>query len=349
MANRRFIRCVGLFCWAMFIGSTSAHASQLEINIKGTRYQSVSVDKILDGQAPSFWDIPQSLPVAEFVIPGGPSNVGAQLVNVSLGGTSVKLPITVKGMIYKLSSNVGSADNASGAAVSQVFGDSVLVTGSNAGNKIIELDRLENPITHFRPYLSEINESEWIDAFKNAKAKKGRYQGSIPIIAFYDYIRDGIRIRYTLTFSLSVVVNYAPQFLFDVVVEGNNRMEVKYHYPLKVSGETTYEITAKGFFTNGVWIGLVDPEGSYFSLKNASGDKEIKYSVICMTGCDGERIFIDEGKKNIGFMNNRSSMIGSNTERATATLKVSFNPVAEPEFRGETYFGKFILMFEARI
>ncbi|MBE8574170.1 hypothetical protein [Vibrio sp. OPT18] len=322
-------------------------ASQIEVKMQGQEFQRVSLDNITDGQAPSYWELPLRLPAAQSVIPGGVTNNGARTVDVSSNGVFVSLPITVKGMVYRLSSRAATFVESSGLANVGGDGNEVLVTGMGAGNKQIELEKLESPITHFRPYLESVDGIAWMNAFKGSP--KGIYQGVLPITAFYDYVRDGIRVRYTLSFSLSVVVDYTPTFLHSIDVSDDHIMAVKHHYPLKVSGETTYTVTATGYFTNGILVSLLAPEsGDYFSLKSASGEKEIKYNVTCMSGCEGETQYIIDGISNI--TSDRPAVISAvNTDRAIAKIKVDFAPVSELEFSGETYTGKFVLMFEARV
>lgn len=324
-------------------------AAEFSASIKGRQVQWLSLSSVTEGQAPSYWDIPLNLPAARTVIPGGVTNTEAQRITVSFGSKAVQLPITIKGMSYRVSS-VASEATIPGSSKTTRAGNEVFVTGNGIGDKAVTLNALESPITHYRPYLSTIDSAVWDLAFKNANAPKGRYQGTLPVTALYDYIRDGVRIRYTLVFSLTVKVDYTPQFLHEITVAGNDAMILEYHYPLKVSGRTSYEVTASGYFADGVWVGLVGPDsGEHFSLKSATTDKAIKYSVICRQGCVGDNRIIANGQPIINTTTKRARIEASEVERARATLEVSFDPISELEFKGDTYTGKFTLLFEARI
>ncbi|MCX2790691.1 hypothetical protein [Vibrio sp. Sgm 5] len=317
---------------------------------KGGRLQWLSLNNVSGGQVPSYWDIPPELPVAEAVIPGGVTDTGAKTLSVSFNGKSVGLPITIKGMIYRLSSAASTSVNTSGTATTTGSSNERQVSGRGVGNQIIHLDTLESPITHYRPLIGAIDERAWMNAFKAANATKGKYIGTMQVTAMYDYIRGGIRIRHTLVFPLTVTVDYEPQFLTDVVVTGNNVMEKTYHQGLKVSGKTTYQIVATGYFVDGVEMGLVAPVGSdHFALKSATTSKEIRYSVMCSLGCSENRTIIDKGTPVTNTTTKKTLIDATDVDRVEARIEVGFAPIAEADYAGDTYTGAFTLIFEARI
>ncbi len=326
-------------------------ASEFSATVRGDRFQWESLNTISDGMVPSYWDLPLNLPVAHAVIPGGVANASSQTLFVSSNGKTVSLPITIKGMVYRVSSVASSINDASGNAVTTSAGNEVTVAGTGAGKLRVELSKLESPITHFRPLISNIDEDAWVQAFRSAGAGKGVYNGSLPIVATYDYLRDGVRIRNTLTFALSVSINYAPQFINTLEVDGLNSMKLEYHSGFLVSGKTSYDITATGYFNNGIQVGLIAPANGYFSLA-ASGDKlgkEILYSVRCTLGCESNHDFILDGAPQINTSSNYAIISGGDPTQANARLEVRFDPVSLDEYKGDTYSGHFVLVFEARM
>lgn len=339
--------CAVILFVTMPLCSWSAEFSAIT---KGERLQWLSLSNVSGGQSPSYWDIPFELPVADAVIPGGVTDSGTKTLSVFFNGKSVDLPITIKGMIYRLSSAGLASVNSSGTATTTGSSNVWQVSGQGIGNQIIHLDALESPITHYRPLIGTIDGRAWMNAFKAVNATKGKYIGTMQVTAMYDYIRGGIRIRHTLVFPLTVTVDYEPQFLTDVVVTGNNVMEKTYHQGLKVSGKTTYQIVATGYFLNGVEVGLVAPVGSdHFALKSATTSKEIRYSVMCSLGCSENRTIIDNGTPVTNTTTKKTLIDATDVDRVEARIEVGFAPIAEADYAGDTYTGAFTLIFEARI
>ncbi len=348
MSHRAF-RCLIVAMLMMMHFGVSA--SEFSAIVRGERFQWESLGTVSEGMAPSYWDLPLNLPVAQSVIPGGVANASSQTLLVSSNGSTVSLPITIKGMVYRVSSVTSSMNDASGNAVATIAGNEVTVVGTGAGKLRISLSQVESPITHFRPLISTIDEDAWEQAFKSVGAEKGVYNGSLPIVATYDYFRNGIRIRNTLTFALSVSIDYAPQFINTLEVDGLDSMTLEYHPGFLVSGKTSYDITATGYFNNGIQVGLIAPTNGYFSLI-ASGDnvgKEIRYSVRCSLGCESNQDFILEGEPQINTSSSYAVISGTDPTRATARLDVTFEPVSLHDYKGDIYRGQFVLVFEARL
>lgn len=341
-----------LLCAVMLFSGwhVTGDAAQVEGRITGDKWYWVSANTQSSGVVPSLWDIPVSLPVADSVILGSVLNQAEQTITLRSGGTSVELPITVKGMQYRLSSFAGMSSATGGDADISIDGDFAVVTGSGVSDKTIKLKQTETPFTHYRPILLPIDTNAWIQAFSRANAERGRYQGVVPIVAVYDYVRDGVRARLVLNLTLTIIIDYAPEVLSNIEVSPDDIMTATYHYPSLVSGETTYTVTATGYFTDGVSIGLVSPTGKpYFSLTSTElgNTDEIKYSVRCTSGCTGQEVLIDDGVPKIDNANNRAQITAVKTKQAVARLRVSFD--RKPLVKNGTYSGSFVLMFEARI
>lgn len=328
----------------------ASHAAHVEGRITGDKWYWASAEAQSSGVVPSLWEIPVSLPVADSVILGGALNSTEQTITMSSRGTSVALPISVKGMQYRLSSVAESRNTPGGDASTSVNGNEAEVLGDGVSNLSIKLKQTETPFTHYRPVLAPIDTNAWVQAFSRANAERGIYHGVMPVVAVYDYIRDGIRARQVLNFTLKLTVDYGPEILSEVTVSPNNTMTATYHYPDLVSGELTYTVTATGYFTDGVWMGLVAPtEKPYFSLTSSDPDNtdEIKYTVQCTSGCSGKDLLIDDGVPKIDNSNNRAQITAVKAKQAVAQLRVNFD--RKPLVKSDYYSGSFVLMFEARI
>ncbi|YCO02442.1 hypothetical protein ACB087_10140 (plasmid) [Vibrio sp. VNB-15] len=333
---------------------SAAQAVTMTAEIKGDQLRWQSADAIGSDLGPSLWELPVNLPVAEKIIVGGVLNHSAQTVVLrgASGAKTVSVPVTVKGMVYRLSSHAGDAASTGGSAgvVTSVKNTLVQVTGSGIGNRSVTLEKTSSPITHYRPVLAAINTTAWTNAFKNSGVNAGRYYGTLPITAVYDYVRDGIRIRHTLPFSLTIMVEYSALRLTTVEIDDRHEMTATYHYPSEVSGETTYTITATGYFPGGVLMGLVAPTGGrdYFSLRSdkAENPKEIRYNVTCTMGCSEGQQLIVNGEPRVNTDRDFALIDAVTPERTTAKLKVDFGRINQADVAGDTYRGSFTLMFK---
>ncbi|HIF9482763.1 TPA: hypothetical protein ACX6SV_003154 [Photobacterium damselae] len=344
---------ISFILMTLFINCNYVLASNVSANITGEQFSWDSASITPQGVLPSLWDIPALLPPASQVILGGPTSVAEQTINISgPDGKSISLPITVKGVQYRLSSYSNNESISDGTSTAEINGLENTVIGSGISNVMIHLSKTESPFTHVRPVLAPINTDSWINAFKIAKASNGHYNGSLIINVPYDYYRGGVRIRNTLAIPITLSINYTSQILNNVVITGTDSMVTTYHYPLLVSGETTYTVTSTGYFTNGIWMGLVPPSNgeNYYSLSssNPNNTDEIKYNVTCISGCDGaNNQIIINGVPQINNTTKRVKILGTNTTQSIARLKVDFNRI--PIVSNDTYTGKIILTFEVNI
>ncbi|MGR5235677.1 hypothetical protein [Vibrio alfacsensis] len=339
-------------------GSYSASAAEIAAKITGDRLQWLSANSQGDDLVPSAWDLPHNLPAASKWVPGGPINDAP--ISLTFNGVGVEGSLTlnsfleVRGIDYQSAPIDSATDITGSSSVTSLNGNSVTVIGAGIANKRLTLSELGTPFTHIRPVI-KLNEAVLIHAFKDSTLSQGRYQSQTLVKVQYDYYRNGIRIRNTLSYPLSVVVHYHPAELLTIDVSPNNVIEPRYHgHPnIKVSGETQYTITATGTFVNGIWVGLRAPAAGepYFRLKpeDMSDTTEIKYDVTCIDGCDGANIaFIQDGIGQINDSTNRAKINARNgTTAATAVIKVGFNDKPLADLSHGTYQGSFILVFEA--
>ena len=322
------------------------------LTAKGVTWQ--SAQHTAEGVVPAIWDVPLSLPAAEKVIPGGPASTAEQSFTLSGPGGTVSVPVTISGLSYRLSSNVGVADTSgSKATISEA---SAVVNGAGTGNKVVTLSSLSSPFTHYRPILKADTTDTWLARFKAAGLSTGTYQGVINYLVPYNYYRNGVLVRNTLQGSLAVKLAYKPAQLSAINVSGDGIIMPQYYgYPERLVGGTTdYVIHATGVFPNGVHIGLKALSGhanryQLVSQSTTSSPTSIDYSVQCSVGCEGGNQIITNGVPDINSTTRRISMGETNSTSARATITVSFANKKLTELNSDTYLGEFILIFEAGI
>lgn len=355
------IKTRSAFLLALFFSPT-LFAADIIGHIKGDKLQWLSATNASGYLVPTAWDQSHNLPQTQKWVPGGAIEMTApDLTLKNHGGDSLNLGsqvLEVTGIDYQ-SARILDVKHIYGAAKTHTLNaNSVSVMGAGMGDKELMLVQLEVPFTHIRPII-KLNEAQLRADFKTFP--KGEYRGQTVVTLQYDYDLDGARIRNTLTFPLSLVINHDPTELVSIVVTGENEMQPIYQgqSDIRVSGSTEYTITATGNFSNGVLIGLRPPLGGnhYFTLRAAAGtthtetkdtiNSEIKYDVTCITGCDGRnRQLIKDGIGLIDTQKKRAKMLTDATS-GTATIKVHFENKKLDELNNASYSGAFILLFEA--
>ncbi|PSU87545.1 hypothetical protein [Photobacterium kishitanii] len=330
--------------------SASLQAAEMIAQVVGNRFTWVSANTTSGYLSPSLWDIPFNLPVADKVIPGGPMDTSVSSINLIGTGGSVSVPISIYGAEYRLSSLEGFKP-VSGTSSTQIKGNSVTVSGSGVGNLEVDLSSLESPITHYRPVFRSIDKNAWVGAFMAAKLPKGRYQAHINMNMPYDYYRSGVRIRNTLLFTTNIIVDYTPAVLNTIEVEGDGLITPMYHYPNTVSGKTEYVVNAKGYFPNGVLMGLKLPlsDSPFYEMVGKNPNEVIKYDVSCVSGCSGKNQIIVNGQGKLNTTDNRMKIDATSPTTAQAILQVGFNNKQMSELSNDTYRDSFVLIFEAAL
>lgn len=336
-------------------------AAEIIGNIKGDELQWLSANNTSGYLVPTVWDPNHNLPGTHQWVPGGTIEMTAPELSLkNRAGDTIKLHahvFDVAGIDYQ-SARFSDVQNIHGTATTHYLNPhSISVLGEGLGDKMLILDQLEAPFTHIRP-LIKLNKAQLMANFKTFP--KGEYRGQTIMTLQYDYYLDGTRIRNTLTYPLSLVINHQPTELVSIVVTGTNEMQPIYQgdSDIRVSASTEYNITANGNFSNGVLIGLRAPlDGKeYFSLRPANNSDsaetingEIKYDVACLTGCDGRnRQFIKDG---IGLINTTTTRAKMQTDATSgmATIRVHFDNEKLDSLNNGHYSGAFILVFEAAI
>ncbi len=297
--------------------------------------------------APAAWDISMRLPPAHKIIAGGPQS--SALKNITLtseNGENVTFGVRVVGMEYRLPEE-GQVTDLSVGAVTQVQGTSVVVNGEGVGSKIVDFgSATQTPFTHYRPLIN-VGDVNWTSLFSGKTT--GLFQGHVPVTVVYEYYRENIRIRHTLTFPMELSIAYNANTVTRVEVSGDNEMKAHYYGSPErlVAGETAYQVRVIGTVPNGVWIGLRNStagDGRFYLEKQGSVAEGAALSIPFGVRCDG-------CTQNSEFINMQGEPLINMVNRAKApqemTLRVSFRDAKLADLEDATYKGAFTLVFEA--
>lgn len=348
---------IGIFIFP----SHSALASMFKGAITGDNVQWETAEKEKgDTIAARFWDLPIHLPAANKVIPAGPDTASQSftitLKNINNATDTVLIPIKISGMEYKLTAdNVTAESNPAGTANSIPSGNTVTVTGVGMGNQAFPYLQAQTPFSHYRPII-KLSDSALVTAFKGSPAPEGKYQGQHMLRVPYEYYRDDILIRNTLSIPIIIVIDYSPAALNSIrILSGDGKMDVYYYdYPKTlVGGKTIYTIEATGVFPSGIKVGLQggiqNRQQQYVLTTGPKDATSIPYSVTC-PDCTSSTKIIENGRGMINGISGVNTLtIPSNGEsKVTSTIVVSFKDKPLDALNNGDYRGTFILVFAAK-
>ncbi len=324
---------------------SSAQSAQLSGTLQAGR--PMVWDGVAQGSsawAPVAWDVAMRLPPAHKIIVGGPQSSALQNTTLtSENGEQVTLGVRVTGMEYRLPTE-GTVTELGTGAPTQVQGTQVVVQGEGVGSKVIDFGRVtQTPFTHYRPHI-DMGDVNWTTLF-SGKAS-GLFQGRLPVMVAYEYYRESVRIRHTVTMPLQIKVAYSANTVTRVEVSGLDEMQAHYYGSPErlVAGETVYQVRVIGTVPNGVQIGLrnsTSSDGRFYLEKQGDAlATRIPFGVRC-EGCTENSEFIDlQGGAQIDM-----------ATRAKApqemSLRVSFRDAKLADLENATYKGAFTLVFEA--
>lgn len=313
----------------------------------------VSAQNEQGGLVPSEWELPTGLPTGERLIAGSVASNAAQsiwLTNKDNTQEKIELNIAILGIQYHVASHV-SKSSSSGDAITTVTGNEVVVKGYGIGDQTIEFANQNSMIKMYRPILEDIDMSNVQTALQGKS--KGTYIGVLPIVFHYDYYRNDVRVKQTVTTTLQISIEYNPAIIFDAVITSgfDGKLTPRYHgYPEQVvSGQGTYGVTVTGDFASGLRARILN-QSTHYTLKNAqvvAGDvtKEIAYSVTCVMGCTTNNQMIEDGQASSDF----TQIDNTNISEANIELMVHFENKPYEDLENGEYQGQFQVLFEAQL
>lgn len=338
-------------CYSLICASPLAYSSTLNIDIEG---QQLRFENALSLGASSYtlsdWTVASGLTPTKRFLPGAYlSNKPDKITLSSASGQSVEAPISVNGLQYNVSSNSYTrTDNAlvnPTCTISQVSGNTVhLEDGTTQTcNADFSLDYTESitPFYFYRPTFN-LDTAALLAAF-NGKPK-GVYVGTIQADIKYYYESLGGALTYRVIPEVFTVnVNYVPNTLESIEVSGDGIMEPVYDTDNHtVSADTTFNITALGQFSTGLYITLLSHD---FELKSSVGETTIPLSVTCLQSNCEDQVWIKDGVSQLES-DETSYTIDTPSNVINFDLKVSYQDIPSTEVETGAYTGSFTVMFE---
>lgn len=330
----------------------------------------VTIDGVINGESiqwnsatysgnrltPAYWDVALSLPTAEAVHLGAPMKMDRTVI-FQKGSERVSTDtLRTIGVEYRLSFPVpppqGHGRSQEGSNMLPTGVDTIAVFGTDVDPFKMEMNNTQSPFTHYRPLIDMNNDIRTlVEDFKQAKVSAGEYISSFFLTVPYDYYRNGIRIRNTLTIPVNIKLTYNPASLTEVVVDGTGIISPIYNPDNTVDGSTIYNVTARGVLPNGVKVGLLDTLNGqpHYTLKDSASDIQgpgIKYSVTC-SSCLGGTDIIQDGVAKIDSVRKTLSIPSNDNKTATTQIEVSFKGQNLDDLNNATYTGQFTLIFSA--
>ncbi|OTW00268.1 hypothetical protein [Vibrio parahaemolyticus] len=326
---------------ALLLSTQTAWGMTLKAEIHGRNIEWDQVQQLESHLfTPSFWHVVNGLrPTSEWV-PGGLVSASPTEVVLTSGGTRVNVPIEIAGYEY----NTGSANPTLGQSQSGLLcsghytGGIVQVKGAAQClfTNSLTTSTAYNLYSFIRP-LVKLDTNQLLKALEGNPA--GRYVGSVAVGSFYDFYQSGIRSRYHDNYQIRFEFDYEPSFVFEVDVVGDSELTPEYGLGNGlVSGETTFDVRASGWFTDGVTMSLSRSRVDY--QMTGPGQTILPYSIECLE-CD-KPILVKDGS----VQNGSSTAPGSQTNEIPFRLRVSFDDVELSTLENGRYSDTFYLLFE---
>ncbi|MEI6858746.1 MAG: hypothetical protein V5788_02980 [Shewanella sp.] len=223
-----------------------------------------------------------------------------------------------------------------GSSIATVIGESCLAEG------VYTSGDMYSPFQFARP-LIKIDEGALMAAFEDSGVGSGQYSGTMMVSPFYNFRAPSGTWTYRKAMSLPVTLSlrYEPAFLTSIVVSGNGIMPAVYDKTNQtVSGEAVFNITATGFFTDGLKLTFEDDD---FHLMGEETDTQIPYSITC-TLCENLDIVIDGDMQLVG----EETVASVNGEIIDFAIKVHYDAKGA-DVESDTYNDSFTVMFEENL
>ncbi|MGR5448050.1 hypothetical protein ACPV47_24425 [Vibrio jasicida] len=269
---------------AVFISSNSSAAFYVngDVTSGGVQWDNVVYGK--GKMVPSKWGVPPALQSvvswSAASIPSAPPST--MTLTGGSGETSSPIPVSITGMQYN-SSGIDFTQSASGLGGGCLTDEVTLPIVSVDGIGCVSSTKLStltpsSPFIFFRP-MFDINEMDVVSALSGLS--EGIYSASIPISVRYYYENIyGVTTFRNINEVMIFTFDYQPVQLDDITVIGDGVMEPVYDVTQRrVSSDTTFNITATGYFNNGLVLTM--PTQSYELENSLKPEVVIPYNIQC--------------------------------------------------------------------
>ncbi|HIF9121154.1 TPA: hypothetical protein ACX6SG_002089 [Photobacterium damselae] len=327
-------------------------ASVLNANITGNKISyrnitnSISGDKVITS-----WIPVKNLLPAKSWSPGFIFNP----TNVSLSGPggniNISNAIKVIGLEYRSNDSLNTVDNMNmpGSECGRYghTGTDVYVISNSSTmchSKSVFSSNSRMPFHFIRPIL-DINESDIISSFESLSNKaEGFYSGNVVVNYVYAYEQlNGVITWRNMRENINISFYYKPNIITSISLDDpniHNMVIMESSDPSKITGTTVFNITAKGYFNNGIGLKLV--ETNRYKLFDVKSRHTIDFSVFC-PNCNDSTL-VDKG----AVKTNETVISGLKGEEIHFPIEVKFEEDKVSIPIGE-YYGQFTILFTADI
>lgn len=334
-----------VFCFS------NAGASTLHGVIEGSQLWWNNGQSIGNYVALSNWKPINGLTPTHEWLPGTFLTSPNNIINLQGPGGDVNVEIDVAGLEYGLgqasSQFNGRGDPMLGSSpcnVSEQQGSTARLIGGNcvANESYVTSDSAiqYTPFQFIRPIL-EVDSNAIVQAFKNSGVVSGVYSGMVTVQPVY-YFKSNTgtwTYRYAASVPMVVMIDYTAAGLDSVQVEGTGVMQPTYDtLNHKVSGDTLFNVVAKGSFTGGVQMTLDDvPYEMEFESTSAPN---LPYSISCIGACSQSQLVVD------GIRQQPEALITGSDSEVSFQLKVHYDAVDADKIETGQYRGEFAFYLE---
>ncbi|NOH79977.1 hypothetical protein F0231_09510 [Vibrio sp. RE86] len=278
--NKAFLT---LLLWSVFQSSNVFAGIEIKGTVKSGDIQWDNVTYSESRLAPSTWSTPPLLQASDAWVPGTFASSPAKSVTFFGGTGEVTAPVSIDiaGMQYNtagMSFAISSSSIASGCTVDKINLPVATVEGASciSSYKLVNAKKTQ-PFVFYRPLFN-------VDTASLTSALSGRsegvYSASVPVVIRYYYENNGIMTYRNINETVIFVIDYQPVQLDNVTVIGDGTMVPNYDTTnTRVTSDTRFDITATGYFNNGLALTLSNPD--YELVNSTDPSITIPYTINC--------------------------------------------------------------------
>ena len=211
---------------------------------------------------------------------------------------------------------------------------------ANESYKTTSATERYTPFQFARPIIS-IDEQALVQSLADAGSVAGVYTGMVTVQPVYHFksASGTWTYRYAATVPIILQLQYNPAELQSLDVQGSGIIEPVYDtLNHQVSGETYFEVMAKGVFTKGIKLTLDDI--AYELEHEDDGVSAIPYSISCLGSCEFNQL-VSSGQLN----HSETTVTGGDTE-VSFQLRVHYDDLEANQIETGTYRDEFTIYVE---
>lgn len=284
------------------------------------------------------WTPVSGMPQTTKWIPGNFSSQPAVNMTLSGPGGNASIPIEIKGIEYNWTSNPSSIDtnvlSLGPICSTDAIGGSSGIVADDNGAACVSSQQITYP-TAIKPFyfirpIFNLDEEQLALALSGKGS--GTYSGTTLLnIRYYYFTSSGALSYMVLSQSFSLIINYQPAILTNVLIYGEQNITPVYNSDNgTVSGSTSFNVIASGMFPNGITLTFEDRD---YKMKNEASGTYIPYSIVCSTCIDNQIVL--NGNYQLASTDT-SIPVSGNINTINFNLDVSYTDVAAETLSNES-------------